>query len=270
MSYSEKVHMLCLRLDNAVSMQKEAHDKALQLMVELNTLRTASEKIAEIYSTSAPKYLEFWKENQETIDTISVMLRENTQKTILAIADALKEEKSAIVCQSETREELEKAESEENARRQAEVEKKAAEEKASLAEKVAEIKALREKCEKYQLENREILARFTDEELARIYNGIGPSSFPDWLRDVLDARHPSLDCVALIHDVENELSDGTKASFKTSNRRFRKNGNKVAKTEFKWNNPRRYAVMLNAATYAWICQTFGWKYREQQANTKKD
>jgi len=260
MTFAEKEHMLYLRLDNAVSMQKEAHDKALQLMVELNTLRTASEKIAEIYSTSAPKYLEFWEENQETIEAISVMLRENTQKTILAIADALKEEKSAIVCQSETREELEKAESEENARRQAEADKKAAEEKAALAEKVAEIKALREKCEKYQLENREILEKFSDEELARIFNGIGPSTFPDWMREALDDLHPSLRCVALIHDVENELSDGTKEGFKASNKRFRKNGNKVAKAEFSWYNPRRYAVMLNAATYSWLCQHCGWEY----------
>lgn len=128
----------------------------------------------------------------------------------------------------------------------------------TFSDSIAEIRHLREQCEKYRLENRGILAKFTDEELARIYNGMGPEAFPAWTRKVLDALHPSLRCVTLIHDVENELSDGMRESFKASNRRFRKNGNRVAKIEFEWYNPRRYLVMFDAAKYAAVCQVFGW------------
>lgn len=125
---------------------------------------------------------------------------------------------------------------------------------------IAEVRHLRELCEKYQLERREILAKFSDEELAKIYNGMGPDAFPDWMRKALDALHPSLKCVVLIHDVENELSDGTEESFQASNDRFRHNGIKVAKIEFKWYNPRRYLVMFDAAKYAAVCQLFGWSF----------
>ena len=47
-------------------------------------------------------------------------------------------------------------------------------------------------------------------------------------------------------------------SFTESNRRFKRNGAKVAKAEFAWYNPRRYAVMNSARRFGNICQTFGW------------
>ena len=65
-----------------------------------------------------------------------------------------------------------------------------------------EIRRLRAVCEECALEGREILDKYTDEELAALFNGIGPEAFPSWLRTALDALHPSLAPVAFIHDVE--------------------------------------------------------------------
>ena len=45
---------------------------------------------------------------------------------------------------------------------------------------IDEIKRLKRLCEEYGLEGREILSRHTDEELAGIFNGIGPDAFPQW------------------------------------------------------------------------------------------
>ena len=56
--------------------------------------------------------------------------------------------------------------------------------------------------QKFHLENTDILERYSFEDLAKIYNGIGPDSFPEWLRKVISSLHPSLAPVALIHDVE--------------------------------------------------------------------
>ena len=123
---------------------------------------------------------------------------------------------------------------------------------------VDEVKRLKELCEEYGLEGREILSRYTDEELAAIFNGIGPDAFPQWLRSALDALHPSLAPVAFIHDVEWHESDGTEASFAESNARFRRNGCKVASAAFGWWRPRRYLVMWDAVKFARICQRFGW------------
>ena len=121
-----------------------------------------------------------------------------------------------------------------------------------------EINRLKEVCAACALEGREKLYAHTDEELCRIYNGIGPEYFPGCLRTVLDALHPSLAPVALIHDVEWNDSDGTKESFAASNARFRRNGIKVACATFPWWRIRRYKVMWDAWKFARICQRFGW------------
>ena len=106
-----------------------------------------------------------------------------------------------------------------------------------------EARRLRSLCEKYELENREILSKYTD---------------PAWLRAALDALHPSLRPVAFIHDVEWHESDGTEQSFAESNARFRRNGCKVACAAFGWWRPRRYLVMWDAWKFARLCQRFGW------------
>lgn len=108
---------------------------------------------------------------------------------------------------------------------------------------IDEINRLKRLCEEYGLEGREILAKHTDEELARLFNGIGPEAFPGWLRVALDSLHPSLAPVAFIHDVEWSESDGTRETFAESNARFRRNGIKVACAAFGWWRPRRYKVM---------------------------
>ena len=121
-----------------------------------------------------------------------------------------------------------------------------------------EVKRVTELCEKYELEGREVIKGYTNTQLGSMYNGIGPEKFPGWLRAVLDALHPSLAPVAFIHDIEWSLSDGTKASFTESNRRFKRNGYKVAKAMYGVFNPRRYKVMWDAAKFARVCQRFGW------------
>ena len=126
-------------------------------------------------------------------------------------------------------------------------------------EKIKEAAELVALCEKHGLEGREAFEGLSADELAGMYNGIGPDSFPDWLRSVLDFLHPSLAPVAFIHDVEWSRSDGTKESFAASNARFKRNGYKVAKAEFGWWNPRRYVVMNQARRFGNVCQLFGWR-----------
>lgn len=137
-----------------------------------------------------------------------------------------------------------------------------------------DVKRLKELCEKYDLEGREILDTFTNAELQSVFNGIGPEAFPDWLRAVLDFIHPSLEPVAFIHDGEWARSDGTEESFTASNMRFFLNGVKVAQAEFAWWRLRRYAVMFNAWKFSRICQRFGWSawmapFAEREAAAEK-
>ena len=123
---------------------------------------------------------------------------------------------------------------------------------------LTDVKRLRALCEEYELEGREILEKFTNAELQSVYNGIGPESFPEWLRGFVNVLHPTLEPVAFIHDAEWVLSDGTEESFSASNARFKRNGYKAAKAEFGWWRPRRYLVMNDARRYGNYCQLFGW------------
>ena len=121
-----------------------------------------------------------------------------------------------------------------------------------------EIKSLCALAEECGLENREILGKYKNTELASIFNGIGPDAFPDWLRNTITALHPSLAVVAFIHDVEWHESDQSEEKFTESNERFKTNGYAVAKHKFGWYDPRRYIVMNQARRFGNICQTFGW------------
>ena len=58
--------------------------------------------------------------------------------------------------------------------------------------RLKEVKELKALAEELQLENREIIRKYKITELASIYNGIGPDSFPEWLRGLVSALHPSL------------------------------------------------------------------------------
>ena len=125
--------------------------------------------------------------------------------------------------------------------------------------RLKEIKELKRLAEDLQLENREIIGRYTMSELCSIYNGIGPDSFPDWLRGCISALHPLLAVVAFIHDIEWHESDGSEEKFAESNARFKTNGDKVAKAGYGWWNPLRYIVMNDARRFGNLCQLFGWE-----------
>jgi len=132
---------------------------------------------------------------------------------------------------------------------------------------IAEIAALRLKCQAMELEGREILEKYTDEELSKIFNGIGPDAFPAWLRALISWLHDSLLCVALIHDVQwyerslrkNVPGAEDRAEFAASNAMFKLNGYRAAKYDYSVLNPARYKVEFDAWRFSVLCGTeFGW------------
>ncbi len=123
-----------------------------------------------------------------------------------------------------------------------------------------EITALRQKCDELKLEGREILEKYSDAELQKICNGIGPGAFPDWARGLVSTLHPTLEPVAFIHDAEWSLSECSKEHFTASNDRFRKNGCIAARAEYGWYNILRYVVMDQARRFGNYCQSFGYSF----------
>ena len=78
------------------------------------------------------------------------------------------------------------------------------------------------------LEGLDFLSSFSYAELARGYNGIGPEFLPEWMRDVATDKLDLFAPCALVHDMRNDVSDGTRAGFLDANDEFRRNCLKMA------------------------------------------
>ena len=122
---------------------------------------------------------------------------------------------------------------------------------------LVEIAALRQKCAELQLEGREILEKYTDAELQKICNGIGPAVLPSFIRKTFTRLNHAMQAAAFIHDVEFEEADGTRAAFEAVNARFLANGLKVAE-QYGACDPRRYLFQLQIHRLACLCRRFGW------------
>ena len=160
-----------------------------------------------------------------------------------------------------------------------------------------EIAELRRLCGKYELAGREILAEYSDAELAGMYNGAGPDAWPDDLRGLLTRAMLLFKPAVLIHDVQYTFSDGTETGFAqtvsdwlrqavtrsaelfepaalihdleyfiggdetdftAANERFRRNCGRLVKAEYPWWSPLRYVWLNKARRWANYCQLFGW------------
>ncbi len=106
------------------------------------------------------------------------------------------------------------------------------------------------------LEKREIIWSFDYDELAKIYNGIGPDRFPDWLRAIVTEANGLFEPAALIHDLEYYIG-GTKADFTAANDRFRRNCYTLVKSAYAWWSPMRYVLLNRARRWANYCEMFG-------------
>ena len=119
------------------------------------------------------------------------------------------------------------------------------------------IEELIRKIKTMELEGAEILDRFTAEAIGKIYNGIGPDRFPDWLRKIVTESAGIFEPAAVIHDVEYDIG-GTWQDFTDANERFRRNCDRLVKAEYPWWSLLRYAWLNKARRWANYCQLFGW------------
>ena len=121
------------------------------------------------------------------------------------------------------------------------------------------IDSLIERSKAADLEGLDFLSQFTYDQLADGYNGIGPEFLPPTLREKV-TQHLSLFApAALIHDLRNEYSDGTRRSFNYANYEFLANCRKLAARKDDWYNPRRYiAYHVAKLLYRFVCGDCGW------------
>lgn len=136
------------------------------------------------------------------------------------------------------------------------------------------------------LEGGDFLAQFGIGTIAREYNGIGPEYFKPKVR-ALVTKHLSLfQPAAVIHDMENFMSDGSEEKFHAANRRFLTNCQRLADDKyggsFEWLHPirglKRYRAHAAAQImYEFVDSQFGWqawmdcydKNKQQQKGTNR-
>lgn len=120
------------------------------------------------------------------------------------------------------------------------------------------LKELIFKARNLQLEHVEILDKYSITQVSKIYNGIGPDRFPDWLREIVTASADLFEPAALIHDVEYH-EGGTREQFTAANDRFKQNCYTLVKDRYGWYDPRRYLWLNKARRWGNYCQLFGWE-----------
>ncbi len=125
--------------------------------------------------------------------------------------------------------------------------------------KLAEITALIKKACDLKLTDATWVACFSPEELATVYNGIGPEWLPYSLREKLTKYLAIFSPACLIHDFHYWIGDGTLKDFNYANDTLEANCRKCINAETKW-----YQLLRRAAGYyaahliAEACRRYGW------------
>lgn len=124
---------------------------------------------------------------------------------------------------------------------------------------LAEIAALITKACDLKLTDAGWVACFSPEELATVYNGIGPEWLPYTLREKLTKYLAIFAPACLIHDFHYWIGDGTLKDFNYANDTLEANCRKCINAETKW-----YQLLRRAAGYyaahliAEACRRYGW------------
>ena len=121
------------------------------------------------------------------------------------------------------------------------------------------IKELLKKALELKLTDAAWVACFSPEELATVYNGIGPEWLPHSLREKLTKYLAIFAPACLIHDFHYWIGDGTLKDFNYANDTLEENCRKCINAETKW-----YQLLRRAAGYyaahliAEACRRYGW------------
>ena len=119
--------------------------------------------------------------------------------------------------------------------------------------KLMKVKELRNKCHALKFEGVEILEQYTNNELRKICNGIGPEFFPEKWRKIITWIFKYLEATAFLHDVEFH----TQIGFGRANAHFFINGIREVKAKFKWYNPFRYIGLHRVRQFCYLLKIFG-------------
>ena len=112
---------------------------------------------------------------------------------------------------------------------------------------VMEVAAIRKEVVRLNLSRTPQFDALTDHELAVIYNGYGPDSWPVAIRDAVTWIYRHWTALALIHDVDFHFSDGTRRSYLEATARWAINYSLALSDRYPMTKPWLYP----ARAWAW-------------------
>lgn len=126
---------------------------------------------------------------------------------------------------------------------------------------IEHIEKLCEEAERKNLYGVSFMRTFNPEDIQDAFNGIGAEFLKDEIRGWLSKTLKVFLAAAMIHDLRNEMSDGSREAFWIANDEFRRNCIKLAKIEYGIFSKKRYRALLVAQIlYCFVSsEVFGWK-----------
>jgi len=111
------------------------------------------------------------------------------------------------------------------------------------------------------LDGLEFLKRFSIEEIQEGFNGIGPEFLNAAAREKISEKLDIFLAAAMIHDMRNDVSDGTREAFLYANDEFRRNCIKLADYNYGFFDRKRYRMrLIGEVLYLFVsADCFGWK-----------
>ena len=111
-----------------------------------------------------------------------------------------------------------------------------------------------------ELDGVEFLQDFDYATIVREYNGIGPEWAGAALRGIATKHLALFEPAAVLHDLRNFKSDGSRHSFNYANYEFLENCRRLADAAYSWWDWRRYRARAVAKVlYDFVSGPGGWK-----------
>lgn len=117
--------------------------------------------------------------------------------------------------------------------------------------RMSDLGLLREECEKYGLEHREILKNYSDADLMDICSNKDGS--PVWVMAAAEDMHPWIMPAALIMLAEIHSRGHSVSNLADATERLKNNGFSIARQIARWWNIGRYTMMWDAMVYSNMC-----------------
>lgn len=128
---------------------------------------------------------------------------------------------------------------------------------------ISDVATLRAKAEYLGLDDNKLFSIYSTEQMAEVYNGVGPDRFSWRFRNFLSELNRTILPAVLIHDLDYDFG-GTWADFYAANRRLGRNARKCVRAKYSRKSLKYWVYLAKIALFVILCNKRGkpgWNFR---------